>query len=151
LSEGKKKKKKKNKKNKKNEQPLQWTSIVSSGCYSSTRRGKINCSSFPLCNFHLQANSKIKRLEEENLNLRQQIFNSQDEIFQLHATIATIEVETKFQATQEIEKMQTQLKFKVLFCIIDYSVLLYSLLIHRKKSLKREIENIKSFSKNCRN
>ncbi len=61
-----------------------------------------------------QALAKLRQLEEENLTLRNQLFTSNDEIFQLQATIATIEVEAKFQATQEVNNIQSQLKFKVI-------------------------------------
>ena len=60
---------------------------------------------------------KLKQLEDENANLRNKLLEVNDEKFGLQASIAAIEVEAKHMAKIEVDKLQSELNFKVIMLI----------------------------------
>lgn len=57
--------------------------------------------------------AKLKQYEAENVTLRNQLMDAVDDNFNLQATMATIEAEAKYNASQEVIGLQSELKFKV--------------------------------------
>lgn len=49
----------------------------------------------------------------ENADLRNKLIESNEENFNLQASMATIEVEAKHTASEELQKVQSELHFKV--------------------------------------
>lgn len=56
---------------------------------------------------------RIKQLDEENTRLRNDKMSANEEIFSLKAVMATIEAEAKYNAELELNKLQSELGFKV--------------------------------------
>jgi hypothetical protein len=52
-------------------------------------------------------------MEEENTRLRNSVMTCNDEIFTLRAVAATVEAELKYATDQEIQKIGSELKFRV--------------------------------------
>ena len=55
----------------------------------------------------------LQELTSENTRLRNSIIDVNDEVFSLRACMASVELEAKYNAEQELLHMQSELTFKV--------------------------------------
>lgn len=56
---------------------------------------------------------RLQDLEADNLNLRNKLMDSNSQIFDLQASMMTLEAESKFFIESEIKKVQSESNFKV--------------------------------------
>lgn len=56
---------------------------------------------------------KLRILEEENTALRNKLLEANDEKFNLQASVFAIEAEAKISIQTEVDKVQSELNFKV--------------------------------------
>jgi len=61
--------------------------------------------------------ARIQALEIDNAQLRNKLIETNEECFNLQATMVANEVEVKHMASVELEKVQSELSFKVFLVI----------------------------------
>jgi uncharacterized protein YlxW (UPF0749 family) len=68
-----------------------------------------------------QLRQRLAQLENETVALRQQLFDSKEEIFELRASISTIETDAKVLSKKAVDGLQSELNFKVSGRSLEFS------------------------------
>lgn len=66
-----------------------------------------------MCSWLTQMSRHLQELTSENTRLRNSIISANEEVFSLRACMASVELEAKYNAEQELLHMQSELTFKV--------------------------------------